>query len=134
MDTTGLVPSPIWNHIGVVTTITAHNNLKSCSSTQKCKATPVSYFMKTVPNLKKPTLVTNELAKQLKLLLLPLCRQAYIRKLMEKIRFPLMPPRDLMVHVNVVDFMRTKCNDLLLEVSRKHPRKYNETVSICLVK
>jgi len=35
---------------------------------------------------------------------------------MEKIRFPLMPPRDLMVHVNVVDFMRTKCNDLLLEV------------------
>jgi len=44
-------------------------------------------------------------------------RQAYIRKLMEKIRFPLMPPRDLMVHVNVVDFMRTKCNDLLLEVS-----------------
>ena len=27
-----------------------------------------------------------------------------------------MPPRDLMVHVNVVDFMRAKCNDLLLEV------------------
>ena len=45
-------------------------------------------------------------------------RQAYIRKLMEKIRFPLMPPRDLMVHVNVVDFMRTKCNDLLLEVCK----------------
>lgn len=44
-------------------------------------------------------------------------RQAFIRKLMEKVRFPLMPPRDLMVHVNVVDFMRAKCNDLLLEVS-----------------
>ena len=39
---------------------------------------------------------------------------------MEKVRFPLMPPRDLMVHVNVVDFMRTKCNDLLLEVDKQY--------------
>jgi hypothetical protein len=55
-------------------------------------------------------------------------RQQYIRKLMERIRFPLMPPRDLMVHVNVVDFMRTKCNDLLLEASSYHMLPHSQPI------
>ncbi|XP_078481184.1 kelch-like protein 13 [Ciona intestinalis] len=55
-------------------------------------------------------------------------RQAFIRKLMEKIRFPLMPPRELMVHVNVVDFMRTKCNDLLLEASSYHMLPHSQPI------
>ena len=55
-------------------------------------------------------------------------RQAHIRKLMEKIRFPLMPPRDLMVHVNVVDFMRSKCNDLLLEASSYHMLPHSQPI------
>lgn len=55
-------------------------------------------------------------------------RQAFIRKLMEKIRFPLMPPRDLMVHVNVVDFMRSKCNDLLLEASSYHMLPHSQPI------
>ncbi|XP_076799625.1 kelch-like protein 13 isoform X2 [Clavelina lepadiformis] len=55
-------------------------------------------------------------------------RQVYIRKLMEKIRFPLMPPRDLMVHVNVVDFMRSKCNDLLLEASSYHMLPHSQPI------
>jgi len=55
-------------------------------------------------------------------------RQAFIRKLMEKVRFPLMPPRDLMVHVNVVDFMRAKCNDLLLEASSYHMLPHSQPI------
>ena len=51
---------------------------------------------------------------------------------MEKIRFPLMPPRDLMVHVNVVDFMRTKCNDLLLEVSTELVQGIHLNPGFCL--
>ena len=51
-------------------------------------------------------------AATLKWVMYDQARHSFIRKLMEKIRFPLMPPRDLMVHVNVVDFMRAKCNDL----------------------
>ena len=67
-------------------------------------------------------------AATLKWIMYDTSRQQYIRKLMERIRFPLMPPRDLMVHVNVVDFMRTKCNDLLLEASSYHMLPHSQPI------
>lgn len=67
-------------------------------------------------------------AATLKWIMYDASRQQYIRKLMERIRFPLMPPRDLMVHVNVVDFMRTKCNDLLLEASSYHMLPHSQPI------
>ena len=67
-------------------------------------------------------------AATLKWIMYDPARQQYIRKLMERIRFPLMPPRDLMVHVNVVDFMRTKCNDLLLEASSYHMLPHSQVI------
>lgn len=67
-------------------------------------------------------------AATLKWIMFDHSRQAFIRKMMEKVRFPLMPPRDLMVHVNVVDFMRTKCNDLLLEASSYHMLPHSQPI------
>ena len=72
-------------------------------------------------------------AATLKWIMYDASRQQYIRKLMERIRFPLMPPRDLMVHVNVVDFMRTKCNDLLLEASSYHMLPHSQATRVVII-
>ena len=55
-------------------------------------------------------------------------RYQYIRNLMEKIRFPQIPPRDLLRFVNFVDFMRLECNYLLLEASNYHMLPHSQPI------
>lgn len=55
-------------------------------------------------------------------------RYQYIRPLMEKIRFPQIPPRDLLRYVNFVDFMRIECNYLLLEASNYHMLPHSQPI------
>ena len=55
-------------------------------------------------------------------------RYQHIRTLMEKIRFPQIPPRDLLRFVNFVDFMRIECNYLLLEASNYHMLPHSQPI------
>lgn len=47
---------------------------------------------------------------------------------MEKIHFPLIPPRDLLRYVNFVEFMRVECNFLLLEASNYHMLPHSQPI------
>nr|XP_039263069.1 kelch-like protein 9 [Styela clava] len=55
-------------------------------------------------------------------------RYKNVRQLMEKIHFPLIPPRDLLRYVNFVDFMRLECNYLLLEASNYHMLPHSQPI------
>lgn len=55
-------------------------------------------------------------------------RYQHVRKLMEKIHFPLIPPRDLLRYVNFVEFMRMECNYLLLEASNYHMLPHSQPI------
>uniref|UniRef100_H2Z8A9 BACK domain-containing protein n=2 Tax=Ciona savignyi TaxID=51511 RepID=H2Z8A9_CIOSA len=59
-------------------------------------------------------------------------RYQHVRTLMEKIHFPLIPPRDLLRYVNFVEFMRVECNYLLLEASNYHMLPHSQPhPSVC---
>ncbi|XP_078481129.1 kelch-like protein 9 isoform X2 [Ciona intestinalis] len=55
-------------------------------------------------------------------------RYQHVRTLMEKIHFPLIPPRDLLRYVNFVEFMRVECNYLLLEASNYHMLPHSQPI------
>jgi len=55
-------------------------------------------------------------------------RYRFVRQLMEKIHFPLIPPRDLLRYVNFVEFMRVECNFLLLEASNYHMLPHSQPI------
>ena len=55
-------------------------------------------------------------------------RYQHVRQLMEKIHFPLIPPRDLLRYVNFVEFMRVECNFLLLEASNYHMLPHSQPI------
>ena len=55
-------------------------------------------------------------------------RYQHVRTLMEKIRFPQIPPRDLLRFVNFIDFMRIECNYLLLEASNYHMLPHSQPI------
>jgi len=55
-------------------------------------------------------------------------RYRHVRHLMEKIHFPLIPPRDLLRYVNFVEFMRVECNFLLLEASNYHMLPHSQPI------
>jgi len=55
-------------------------------------------------------------------------RYRHVRQLMEKIHFPLIPPRDLLRYVNFVEFMRVECNFLLLEASNYHMLPHSQPI------
>lgn len=102
------------------------NELVKTEELQKLSVNNMSFLLDSYSLKNVSELELFEAARQW--LLFDTDRYKSVRQLMEKIHFPLIPPRDLLRYVNFVDFMRLECNYLLLEASNYHMLPHSQPI------